>query len=174
MYNSALTITKQRSNHGHRTLLHYKMLMVAWEGGYAEKSAKWVREAYIFLHTKNIIYITFLGVHALAWAKNTLWASPYMSVAFFPGTRQPPWSEAIAGTHCCNNVNWAHCCNNVDRGLCQLALLQQWPRITLLQKWPLMPLLDLLFPWLPCWLQHPWFGVSVYSKEYTFAILSTV
>lgn len=136
----------------------------------------------ISIESQHLELLAILRVGA--WAKNTLWVHPCLSISLFscdPGKPHDLRSllEHTVGAHCWNNQNWGHCWHMLKQWQ-WMTLLKQWPSVTLLQQWPWIPLLPLmqlldLFPWLPCW-HHLWcrmknnFGVSVYYQECTFTI----
>jgi hypothetical protein len=122
----------------------------------------------------------FSGVlHALAWAKNTLYSN-HVSVAFFLGSRQPAWAGVIV-------YIVATMVTEVTVGS-QVTWIaqQQWLWISLLPSlffssknylspqllWAVVNNETTCCRHRPCWGVKNTFAVSVYSKEYTFPILS--
>jgi hypothetical protein len=107
---------------------------------------------------------TFFGVlHALVWVKNTLWAVHVCRIFTTMGPQiilVQEWPKVIVGTHCCTimtwdlisaTMTWSHFLNNdlkCDNGF-----------ITLVQQWSML-----------CGMKNV-FGMSVFSKEYTFLML---
>jgi hypothetical protein len=62
------------------------------------------------VHTLSCVFIIQCVLHALTWAKNTVWIRPSLSVCrVFLGSRQISWPDVIVGTYCCDYGKTYHC-----------------------------------------------------------------
>jgi hypothetical protein len=96
-----------------------------------------------------------LGVHAVAWAENAVWAHLCLCLSVchvFCGG----WSACLGGGHCSYG--------GTDSTWIGMAFMKEWPKM---QQWPQITSVQ-QWPW--CCMKNT-FGISVYLKEYTSLVI---